>query len=298
MDRAWCIDSPKESGIIALAFDEGSVVLQLGNEFPIADFHNGLVTMIKNMEVQTTNLKMLKSEEVREGEKLSPFIKDLGNSEVFAQSVKFNYNGQLFAVSSDTEYVIYTSRIFKNADYGTGSDFVWSSSSDTFAVRGGNGIVKFMFLGSENKSVKVGSFECLFGGEYLGVKETDSLSFYDWEMGCLVRRIEAEVENVYWGGVYVCLSLDEGNSYVLRSNPAIINDALHNAAGVPSDDGIHDAFVMEYEITDSIESGYWIGETFLYVNKDGKLNYFIRGRTTVVAKPTKKMYIYVYIYIL
>lgn len=38
MDRAWCSGSLKESSMVALGYDEGTVVLKLGSDFPLADF--------------------------------------------------------------------------------------------------------------------------------------------------------------------------------------------------------------------------------------------------------------------
>lgn len=38
----------------------------------------------------------------------------------------------------------------------------------------------------------------IFGGALLGVKDTSSLSFYDWETTTLTRRIDIEAKNVIW----------------------------------------------------------------------------------------------------
>ncbi len=38
MERAWCCDAPKEGSMVALGYDEGTVVLKLGSDYPLADF--------------------------------------------------------------------------------------------------------------------------------------------------------------------------------------------------------------------------------------------------------------------
>jgi hypothetical protein len=38
MERGWNIDVLKETNIVAIGFDEGTIVLKMGNEYPIAHF--------------------------------------------------------------------------------------------------------------------------------------------------------------------------------------------------------------------------------------------------------------------
>lgn len=38
----------------------------------------------------------------------------------------------------------------------------------------------------------------LFGGPLIGVRESESVAFFDWQTGALVRRIEVLATNVYW----------------------------------------------------------------------------------------------------
>jgi coatomer subunit beta' len=48
-----------ESNMIGFGFDEGTVVIKIGNENPIASFANGKVVWIKSNEVLHFNLKLL-----------------------------------------------------------------------------------------------------------------------------------------------------------------------------------------------------------------------------------------------
>lgn len=38
MERAWCTNALKEASMVALGYDEGTVVIKLGSDYPLADF--------------------------------------------------------------------------------------------------------------------------------------------------------------------------------------------------------------------------------------------------------------------
>ena len=38
MERAWCTNALKETSLVALGYDEGTVVIKLGSDYPLADF--------------------------------------------------------------------------------------------------------------------------------------------------------------------------------------------------------------------------------------------------------------------
>jgi hypothetical protein len=48
----------------------------------MTSFNNGRVVWVKQSEIQTVNLKLV-NEELKDGEKLKPIVKDLGHSETF-----------------------------------------------------------------------------------------------------------------------------------------------------------------------------------------------------------------------
>jgi coatomer subunit beta' len=59
LKRVWSIHALPESNMLGFGFDEGTVVIKIGNENPIATFNNGKVVWLKSNEVQTFNLKLL-----------------------------------------------------------------------------------------------------------------------------------------------------------------------------------------------------------------------------------------------
>ena len=103
----WAIHALPESNYVAFGFDEATVVIMIGKEFPMVSFSNGKVVWVKQNEIQHLNLKLLQDSEMKDGEKLKPIVKDLGHSETFPQSIKFSPTGRYFAICGDNDFVVY-----------------------------------------------------------------------------------------------------------------------------------------------------------------------------------------------
>ena len=59
---------------MAFGFDEGTVVVKMGKDLPLATYVNGKVVWIKQREVNTFNLKLLSGadEQSKDGEIVRP----------------------------------------------------------------------------------------------------------------------------------------------------------------------------------------------------------------------------------
>ena len=120
----------------------------------------------KSSQIFSYNLKLLQPEALPNGEKVPATFKELGNSDMYTQGIKFNSNGQLFAVFGESDYSIYTSRGFKSVAYGNGSELVWGKG-DIYAVRV-DSTIKVIKGGQELSSFKLGyAFNTIFGGDFL-----------------------------------------------------------------------------------------------------------------------------------
>ncbi|CBN76271.1 Vesicle coat complex COPI, beta sub-unit [Ectocarpus siliculosus] len=75
MERVWALAASPDNNKVAIGFDEGTVVLKLGHEMPVAslDTHTGKVVWALNSEIQTTSLKGLVGDgsDVKDGERLA-----------------------------------------------------------------------------------------------------------------------------------------------------------------------------------------------------------------------------------
>jgi coatomer subunit beta' len=288
MERAWALAATKESNMLACGFDEGCVVVELGSDDPVASMDNtGKVVWANNNDIQTANVRGLASgaageDDLPDGERLPIIPRDLGACELYPQMLKHNCNGRFVAVCGDGEFIIYTSQALRNKAFGQALDFVWSGTgTGDYAIRESISRVKIFQNFKEANVVKpaTASAEGLFGGHLIGVKGGDeSVLFYDWDTGVFVRKIDVNAKEVYWsdGGNLVCISTDEG-AYVLSYNAQAAASAI--AMGQVSDeDGIDGTFDLLYEINDTVSSGKWVGDCFIYMNNAGRLNYSVGGQ--------------------
>ena len=129
MERAWALAATPGSNKIAIGYDEGCVVIELGNDDPVASMDGtGKVVIAKNSDIVTGTAKGAVTEDVQDGEKLPISFRDLGSTEIYPSSLKHNCNGRFIAVCGDGEFIIYTSQALRNKAFGSALDFVWSGN--------------------------------------------------------------------------------------------------------------------------------------------------------------------------
>lgn len=288
MERAWALAATKESNMLACGFDEGCVVIELGSDDPVASMDNtGKIVWAKNNEIQTANVRGLASstgdeEGLPDGERLPVIPRDLGACEIYPQMLKHNCNGRFVAVCGDGEFIIYTAQALRNKAFGQALDFVWSGTgTGDYCIRESISRIKIFKNFKESKSIRpaTSSAEGIFGGNCVGVKGGDgSILFYDWESGSFIRKIDVDAKEVYWSesGNMVCIATSE-SAYVLSYDAQATASAV--AMGQVSEElGIEGTFDLLYEISDSVTSGKWVGDCFIFLNNSGRLNYTVGGQ--------------------
>lgn len=285
MERAWSLAATKEANKLAIGYDEGCIVIELGSDDPVASMDStGKIVWCRNNEVQTATVKGLagSNSEDFDGERLALVPRDLGNTEIYPQMLKHNCNGRFVAVCGDGEFIIYTAQALRNKAFGQALDFVWSGSgTGDYAIRESISRIQVFSNFKEGKLIRpaVASAEGLYGGQLLGVRGGDAaVLFYDWDTGIFVRKIDVCPKDVYWSeaGNLVLLACQD-SAYVLTYDAAKVAKAL--AMGqVSPEDGVDGSFELLYEINETITSGKWVGDCFLFCNATGKLNYSVGGQ--------------------
>ncbi|KAH9515564.1 Coatomer subunit beta' [Bulinus truncatus] len=256
---------------------------------------SGKILWAKQFEIQQANIKTLNDQEIKEGERLCLAVKDMGTCEIFPLSVSHSPNGRFAVVCGEGEYIIYTGLTLRSKAYGQAQDFVWSSDSSIYATHNRDKITIFKNF-KESKSLKPTlGVSGIFGGHLLGVKSNNCLTFYDWESGDLIRRIEIEAKHVFWNETnsLVCLS-DARKFHILHYN----SEAIELSKTLPekiSDDGIEDTFEVLNETSESVSTGTWIGDCFLYTNNINRLSYCVGGEVTTIAHLDRPMYLLGYL---
>lgn len=286
MERAWALAASPDSNKLAIGFDEGCVCIELGSDDPVASMDStGKVVWATNNEIKTASIRGVSGsgdDAIPDGERLPIVPRDLGACELFPQMLKHNCNGRFISVCGDGEFIIYTAQALRNKAFGQALDFVWSGSgTGDYAIRETINRIKVFKNFKESQTIipATTAAEGLFGGQMIGVKSTDgAVLFYDWDSGAFVQKIDAAAKEVYWSdsGNMVLMACEDA-AYVLAHNTEATAQAI--ASGKVSEaDGIAGSFDLLYEINDTINSGKWVGDCFIYVNNKGRLNYSVGGQ--------------------
>ncbi len=95
MERVWTMAYMLTSNKVAIGFDEGTIMIKLGQEEPIVSMDSsGKVVWAKNHEIQLTKILKGKNYEIqKDGEELQLASDDLGSREFYPNYLKHNKNG-------------------------------------------------------------------------------------------------------------------------------------------------------------------------------------------------------------
>ena len=301
LERAWTLAPTRDANKLAIGYDEGTVVIKLGNERPVAslDTNTGKLVWALSHDIQTMSVRGLgKDAEIVDGEKLPLSARDLGACEVYPQMLQHNCNGSFIVVCGDGEYIIYTSQALRNKAFGAALDFVWSSEgTGDYAIRESSSRVRTFknFKDHKQISLPMSAADSLFGGACLGVKGSECIVFFDWEEGEVIRKIDVAPTQVLWNETKDSLVLICSDSYyVLKYNREAVAAAL-SAGGVNPAEGIDGSFELESTITEKVRTGQWVGDCFLYTNGSGKLNYYVGGEVMTMCHLNVPMYLLGYV---
>lgn len=299
LERAWCIAVTKDSNKVAIGYDEGTIVVKLGNERPVAslDTNGAKLVWAQGHDIQTISLKGLsKAEdgELVDGERIALNPRDLGACEVYPQNVQHNCNGSFIVVCGDGEYIIYTSTALRNKSFGSALDFVWSAlGSGDYAIRESISRVRTFKNFKEHKTVSlpVSSADALYGGAVLGVKGPDCVVFFDWEEAQFIRKIDVAPTALYWNEAGDSLVIATADSfYVLKYQRDVVAQALATG-NVNPEEGVDGSFDLVATINEKVVTGQWVGECFLFTTDGRKLNYVVGGEVMTLAHLNHAMYL-------
>ncbi|KAK0415577.1 hypothetical protein QR680_012008 [Steinernema hermaphroditum] len=298
LERIWCIHALSGSNTVALGYDEGSVTIKLGREEPAVSMDaSGKILWAKHSEMQQANLKTLDAatlEAVQDGERLSLGVKDMGACEIYPQTLQHSSNGRFVVACGDGEYIIYTAMALRNKAFGSGLEFVWGADPSVYAVRESSTTVKLFKNFKEVNTLRPDLvMEGIDGGHLLAARSSSSLCFYDWESMQLIRRIDIAAKKIYWSesGELVVIATDD-QFFVLKF------DASQLVNVDPTDiheDGIEAAFEVIGEQKETIKTGFWIGDCFIFTNSQNRLNYYVGGEIVTIAHMDRPLYLLGYI---
>jgi coatomer subunit beta' len=261
MNKGWSLSA--KDNLIAAGFDEGAVVLQVGNNLPLASCGKGRLIWSRNSEVFSANLKALVSKKLANFEKIDVDSKEIGNLEIFPNKITHNDNAQFFSVTDDSEYIIYKSQSFKQILFGKAQELVWGPNNKFAILDMNKELTIYSTNGNQIKSLKFDfRVNNIYSGTYLGVAAEDFVIFYDWNGENCIGRIDVETQALYWDNLLLVVK-SEKSFFQLKVNPDLDEENV---------------FELLSEVNDRILSGLWIGNIFAYVSETFKLNLVVKGK--------------------
>jgi len=315
-ERAWAIGVNAANNKVALGFDDGTIVVKLGREVPVASMDkNGKVLLARNNVIYAASVRTISlgSDDPAadaaaaaaapppafvDGERIALAEKELGSVELFPQLVLHNPNGRFAAVCGDNEFVIYTAQALRNKTFGVALDFAWSAFGiGDYGVRESTSSVKIFRNFKETHSFRPAVLaDSISGGVLFCVRSSEALCFYDWDSGALVRRIEVAARSVFWNeeGSLVCVAGDD-EFFVLKYNREVAAAALAAGGAEVLEEGVEAAFELQHQVADRVRSGLWVGDCFIYTNNSNRLNYYVGGEVVTFAHLDRRMYLLGYL---
>lgn len=99
---------------------------------------------------------------------------------------------------------------------------------------------------------------------------------------------------MYWSesGELVTLACED-TFYVLRFSRENYTEALN--AGLVEEDGVESAFEVVTDINESVRTGQWVGDCFIYTNSTNRLNYLVGDQTYTISHFDQQMYLLGYL---
>lgn len=99
---------------------------------------------------------------------------------------------------------------------------------------------------------------------------------------------------VYWSesGELVTLACEE-TFYVLRFSKENYINGLN--AGEADEDGVESAFEVVTDVNESVRTGQWVGDCFIYTNSTNRLNYLVGDQTYTISHFDQGMYVLGYL---
>jgi len=202
----------------------------------------------------------------------------------------------LLLLCGDGEYIIYTALAWRNKSFGNAIEFVWATDSNEYAILDQNYQIR-LFKHFKETEVKLNTpmnIDKINGGTLLSIQSPGLLSFYSWDNGDCIRCMEINAKNVYWSESDLVVIVGDEFFYILRYNRMAYQKALEENIQISSE-GLEDAFEVLSEVNESVKCGFWVGDSFVYINSSNRLNFTVGNQTNTLAYFDQNMYLLGYI---
>ena len=265
MHKAWGMHVLNKK--LAVGYDDGCIVLQIGQEIPLFSFLKGKMVLCKSSGLVSTNLKAVLSKNLKNFEEVTFEEKELGTTDLFPRDLSHSPNGQYFYLTDGAEFAVHKAQTGKQTTFGTCNGILWSPQNQ-LCVLENDFLVKFLSpMGEEVNSLQLDFYvEKIFPGRYLGIVGIDFIVFYDYESLQCVGKIDAAITNVKWPVKQDRFVVGTPEGFYLLDFE--MNDEEEYSGEEEAEMG---DFEVVQEYTERFTSGIWAEGVFLYLKDSTKL---------------------------
>ena len=279
MKKSWSIHILDRK--LAVGYDEGCVVIQIGQETPLFSFSKGKLILCKNSAFFSSNLKAVLTKNLKDFQEVKPEKKEIGSTDLFPKDLQHSPNGQYFLVTDGTEFAVHKAQTGKQTTFGTCDGIVWSPQNQ-ICVMDGNHKVRFLSpTGEEINTLELDFYvEKIFQGEFLGVVGLDFAVFYDYETLEYIGKIDSQITDIQWPVKQDRLVVGTPDGfYVLDYCTEEGEDEEEEGEGF---------FDVVDEVDERFSSGIWVEGVFLFLKDSSRLSLMsIGGPLAIASLPFK-----------
>ena len=277
MGRAWHVKC--RSGKLAVGYDKGCMVLQIGSETPLFSFQKGKLLLCKSSTIQSTNLKALVTKGLKDMEKVSIDCKELARTDLFPKQLLHSPNGQFFAVFDGAEYAIHKSTSGKQVCFGTCRGLVWGAGNQLCVLQGDSTMKVLTASGEEIDQLQVDFYiKQIFGGRFLAAAALDFAVFYDLDELTSVGKIDAAVVQIVWPPKQQQFAVSTLDGFYLLEYQ---NEAGSDSLSDMSFD--EDCFTVVADSEDRFSSGLWLEGVFVFLKDRTRLSLVGLGEVVLLT---------------
>ena len=290
-ERNWTISF--SGNLMGIGADQGTLIVKIGSDVPTISMDgNGKIIVTKRQDAVQY---LCKNIDANEGEQMMLPMKELGVIDVYPSKIQFSPNGRFIAIVGDSDFIIYTTLAWRNVKYGNCTQFVWAENGG-FAILQANGKVKIFDSKFEETNVTIDTGdvpEGIYGGNLLTVKYGTTLSLYTWK-GQFITDIQITAKNLFWSDTELLAICGDGSYFILKYNSDFVDEYFMKNKNAP-EDGLVEAFEVVNEIPETVKSGSWYGDAFIYVNQNNSLCYYVGSFCNVITHLEQQMHLLGYL---
>ena len=275
MKKAWTIHILERK--LAVGYDEGCMVIQIGQETPLYSFNKGKLILCKNSAFFSSNLKAVLTKTLKDFQEVKPEEKEIGATDLFPKDLKHSPNGQYFFVTDGSEFAVHKAQTGKQTTFGTCDGIVWTPQN-LLCVMDGNHLVKVLSpSGEQVNSLELDFYvEKIFGGEFLGVVGLDFVVFYDFDSLGFVGKIIDQITDIQWPPKQDRLVVGTPDGFYV----------LDYYSGEEDEEGEEESegsFEVVEEVEERFSSGLWVDEVFFFLKESSRLSLMASGGPLALA---------------